>query len=114
MSKLSVPIEPSELIRLRQQAQQAEIKEQRALLKNFLTAIKQMTTDQAALHLPKTLNDTQRLAITQPQVFLSYAWEEKDTPKLVNLHAFLTQLADDLEAVGLTPWIDLRRMTGRA
>ena len=65
MSKSPVTIiESQTLISLRQQAQQAEIKERQALLKDFLGTIKKMMKDQAALHLPKTLDDTQRSVIT--------------------------------------------------
>jgi TPR repeat protein/serine/threonine protein kinase len=111
MSRLPTTTESPELIRLRQQAQQTEIKERQALLKDFLGNVKKMIKDQSALHLPKTVEEPQRSTIIQPQVFLSYAWEAS-TPKLTHLQSFLKQLAADLAAAGLTPWLDLQRMTG--
>ena len=62
--------ETSELIKLRQQAQQAEIKERQALLDAFLGNVKKMIKDQATLHLPKTTVDEAQRAITiQPVCF---------------------------------------------
>ena len=112
MSKPQTTTDSPELIKLRLQAQQAEIKERQALLTDFLDTIKKMMKDQAALYLPTTLGDTQRSVITKPQVFLSYAWEADGTPKLTHLHTFLKQLAADLTAAGLIPWLDLQKMTG--
>ncbi len=112
MSKPQTTTDSPELIKLRLQAQQAEIKERQALLTNFLGTVKKMVKDQAALHLPKTLDDTQRSAITKPQVFLSYAWEETGTTRLAYLQTFLEQFRADMEAAGLTPWLDLPGMTG--
>ena len=71
-----------------------------------------MIKEQAKLHLPETLDDIQRSILTQPQVFLSYAWEIVGTPKLTNLQSFLTQLAGDLQTAGVVPWFDIQRMTG--
>jgi serine/threonine protein kinase len=99
-----------ELIRLRQQAQQAEIKDRQALLNKFLDTIKEMVKDKAERYLPKT--PSERLKIMKPQVFLSYAWEADKTSKLTHLQNFLEQLEADLRSAGLTPWFDLPKMTG--
>ncbi|MBS0351375.1 MAG: protein kinase, partial [Proteobacteria bacterium] len=112
MSRSSTAPESPELIRLRQQGQQTEIKERQALLKEFLGNVKKMIREQAKLYLPSALDEGQRSIIIQPQVFLSYAWEATGTPKLTHLHSFLKQLAADLAAAGLTPWLDIQRMTG--
>ena len=110
MIRPSNSTESVELIQLREQARQNEIKEQQILLKEFFSNVKKMIKDQAELHLPKTLDEKQRSMIIQPQVFISYAWEvagiSKLTSKLTHLHSFLKQLDDDLEAAGLIPWLE--------
>ena len=45
-------------------------------------------------------------------VFISYAWEADDTPKLTHLKTFLKQLETDLTIAGLITFLDLQRMTG--
>ena len=112
MNRLSTVTESPEFIWQRQETQQAEIKERQALLKGFLGNVKKMIRDQAKLHLPTTVDETQRSTMIQPQVFLSYAWEAANTPKLTHLHTLLKQLNADLEMAGLTPWLDIKRMTG--
>ncbi len=112
MHRSSTQTESPEVIRLRQQVQQAEIKERQKLLREFLASIKSIVKEQAKLHLPQSLDELKRSVITRPQVFLSYAWEPANTPRLTYLHYFLKYLADDFEAAGLIPWFDLQRMTG--
>ncbi len=112
MHRLSTQTESSEVIRLRQQVQQAEIRERQNLLREFLASIKSIVKEQAKLHLPQSLDELKRSVLTRPQVFLSYAWEPADTPRLTYLQYFLKYLADDFEAAGLIPWFDLQRMTG--
>jgi serine/threonine protein kinase len=104
--------ESPELVQLRQQARQTEIKERQDLLKEFLAQVKKMIGDQAELHLPKDLEEEKRSTITQPQVFISYAWEAAGTLKLTHLQTLLTLLGDDLRATGLITWFDKQRMTG--
>ena len=91
-----------ELIQLRQQA----------LLKEFLGNVKKMIKDQAKIHLPIDLDRLQRSLLTQPQVFISYAWEANESKKLTHLHSFLKQLSDHLAMAGLIPWLDIQCMTG--
>ncbi len=91
--------------------QEAEIKEQRILLKEFLSTIKNMIQEKASIHLPTTLSSVQRSTITRPQVFISYAWEADTSPKLNHLQTFLLQLKNDFEKVGLKTWLDLSRMS---
>ena len=85
---------------------------QQVLLREFLVNVKKMIKDQAALHLPKTVDNTQRSTIIQPQVFISYAWEAAGTSKLTHLQTLLIQLADDLTRAGIITWFDKQRMTG--
>lgn len=113
MSKPSITIDSKQLEKLHQQVQQAEIKDRQTLFRDFLVTVKQMVSDQAALHLPKSLDEKQRLTITQPQVFLSYAWEANGTPKLEHLHTFLKQLTRPIgrsgtDAVARSPTHDGR------
>ncbi len=103
-------IDSKELEELQQQVRNAEVKDQQALLTEFLSNIKQMIQEKATLHLPQDLPN--RNAIIQPQVFLSYAWEAQGTTKLENLHTLLKHLRDDLQTAGLVPWLDLERLTG--
>ncbi|MBS0351325.1 MAG: toll/interleukin-1 receptor domain-containing protein [Proteobacteria bacterium] len=112
MSKPSATFEHEELNHLRQQLQQANLRERQNLLKDFLGEVKAMMADQAKLHLPETLEEHQRLAVTQTQVFLSYAWEIEGTTKFTHLQTFLKYLAENLTQAGLIPWLDLQRMTG--
>ena len=112
MSKLLVTSEIEELIHLRQRVQEADLEKYQNLLKDFLGEIKAMMADQAKLYLPETLAGNHRLAVTQPQVFLSYAWEVEGTAKYTHLHTFLKYLAENLGHAGLTAWLDLQRMTG--
>ncbi len=112
MSKPLVKSEIEELIHLRQQVQQADLKERQNLLKDFLGEVKAMMADQARLYLPETLEENHRLNVTQTQVFLSYAWENEGTTKFTHLQAFLKYLAENLTHAGLIPWLDLQRMTG--
>ncbi len=111
MSRRLVIPEVEELIHLRQRVQEADLEKHQNLLKDFLGEVKAMIADQAKLHLPEMLAD-HRLAITQPQVFLSYAWEIEGTTKYTHLHTFLKYLAENLTHAGLTAWLDLQRMTG--
>jgi serine/threonine protein kinase len=100
IEQLSSLTDSPELVRLRQQI----------LLRDFLSNVKEMIEREAKLSLPE--DKKQDSTITQPQVFLSYAWETDDLPKLTYLRTFLTQLADDLKTAGLSPWLDLRNMSG--
>lgn len=45
-----------------------------------------------------------------PQIFISYAWEEKD--ELIRQQGHLSQIFHDLTTVGFPTWLDIERMTG--
>ncbi len=104
--------ELQEVTYLREQLRQADIEARKNLLKEFLVDVAHMMNQQASWYLPKNLDELQRLNITRPLVFLSYAWELDGTPKLIHLHDFLTYLAANLTEAGLIPWLDRQRMTG--
>ncbi len=101
--------ESPELASLRRQT---EIRERQILLKEFLGSVKKMIKEQATLHLPKDLDSLQRSTLTQPQVFISYAWEATGTPKLTHLQTLLSQLESDLTAAGIITWYDKQCMNG--
>ncbi len=103
--------EGKELARLRQLARQTGIKERQTRLREFLDNIKKMIRDRAKLDLPKSFSEHKQLILTQPQVFISYAWDN-DSLKLAHLQTFLKQLTEDLTIAGLNPWWDMQRMTG--
>ncbi len=82
----------------------------RVQLGNFLGKVKKMIKDQAKIHL-KSLDSKQLKTITHPQIFLSYAWEEKPL-QLEGLQSLLKIIKEDFENAGLRPWLDLAQMTG--
>ena len=82
----------------------------RVKLEKFLKKVRKMIREQAKLHL-KSLDQKQIQTITQPQVFISYAWEGK-AEKLTGLQTLLKALKEDFESAGMRPWFDLAQMTG--
>ena len=102
MSKASFPPKSSEFINF-----YARVK-----LEKFLEKVRKMIKEQAKLHL-KSLDQKQIQTITQPQVFISYAWEgEGKAEKLTGLQTLLKALKEDFESAGMRPWFDLAQMTG--
>ncbi len=81
----------------------------RGRLEIFLKKVKKMIKEQAKLYLQ--LDEKQIKTITQPQVFLSYAWEVK-TLKNEALQSLLKAMKKDFESAGMRPWFDLAQMTG--
>ncbi len=81
----------------------------RVKLEKFLKKVRKMIREQAKLHLQ--IDQKQIKTITQPQVFLSYAWEEK-TLKNEALQNLLKAMKEDFESAGMRPWLDLAQMTG--
>ncbi len=108
----TIPIKVEKLDQLHHHIQQFEIQDWQRSLQNFLKIVEKMMKEKAVLHLPKTLDKALRLEITRPRVFLSYAWEDEGTAKLTYLQCFLKQLASDLDAAGLEPWLDILNMRG--
>lgn len=96
---------------IQQLLREAEHKKQQDLLVDFLGAIKKTVEDKAEL-LPKTLSQSQRRALVNPQVFLSYAWEVAGSSRLTHLQDFLYFLAEHLKAAGLRSWLDKQRLVG--
>ncbi len=82
----------------------------RVQLRKFLEKVKKMIEDQAILHLNQLAKEELQ-AITKPQVFISYAWEQEKTLNN-NLQTLLKIIKEDLESAGLTVWLDLSQMTG--
>ncbi len=111
MIRPSNSVESSELIQLRQQVRQNEIKERQSLLREFLGNVKEMIKREAKEHL-SNLDEGHRSPLIQPQVFISYAWEAAETPKLTHLQTLLSQIDSDLAAAGIITWFDKKRMTG--
>ena len=64
----------------------------------------------------KTVKNVNGLFRGNPQVFISYAWEESNTPEgkklLARQQSHLRQLAHDLTTLGFPTWLDVERMVG--
>ena len=64
----------------------------------------------------KTVKNVNGLFRGNPQVFISYAWEESNTPEgkksLARQQSHLRQLAHDLTTLGFPTWLDVERLLG--
>jgi len=94
-ASLVVSEETSSLLSIRRQAQQSE-------LIDFLKTLNQGLVAENILKANPAQN---------PQVFISYAWEQ-DKTALIRQQQQLRTLADNLRAVGLRPWLDVEQMSG--